>query len=41
MVNDEYNTFLKILEYLNEIDEVKIEKHRIENALKQTKFKSR
>tara|TARA_B100000579_G_C22632088_1_gene757123 strand:+ start:1 stop:792 length:792 start_codon:yes stop_codon:yes gene_type:complete len=38
MINDKYNTFLKILEYLNEIDDVKIKKHKIENALKQTEF---
>ena len=38
MISDKYNTFLKILEYLSEIDGVKIKKHKIENALKQTEF---
>lgn len=38
MISDNYNTFLKILEYLKEIDSVKIDTIKIENALKQTKF---
>ena len=38
MLNNKYDTFLKILEYLKEIAGVKIEKNKIENALKQTQF---
>jgi len=38
MINDKYNTFLKILEYLKKIDSFKIDENKIKNSLKQTEF---
>jgi len=38
MIDDNYNTFLKVLEYLKEINSVGINTIKIQSALKQTKF---
>ena len=39
MVLDENNTFTKIINYLNEIDEIEFKKDKLIKALKQTQFK--
>ena len=39
MVLDENNTFTKIINYLNEIDEIEFKKDKLIKALKQTQFR--
>ena len=38
MIDNTYNTFKKIINYLNEIDDLKINEEKLSNAIKQTKF---
>ena len=39
MVLDENNTFTKIINYLNEIDDIEFNNRKLTKALKQTQFK--
>ena len=39
MVLDEFNTFIKIMNYLTEIDGIVLDEEKLKKALKQTQFK--
>ena len=39
MIADTYNTFKKIIRYLGEIDDLKLDEEKLNDAIKQTEFK--